>query len=192
MAQRIDAGISRLPVLGSAAFLLMLLQGPALAQDAPQPSPEKQETAVPEQPTGPLAGYLDDRSTPEALIRSYYNAINRQEYARAYSYYSEEGREPDFEKYANGYENTKSVTIALGKTEPEGAAGSIYWSLPLAIKSVSNDGKEEVFTGCYTIRIANPAMQEAPPFQPMSIMTGSLTPSEKSLEESVPERCDSP
>ncbi|GAB1582005.1 hypothetical protein [Phyllobacterium phragmitis] len=192
MAQRINAGISRLPALGSAAILLMLLQGQALAQDAPQPSPEKQETAVPEQPAGPLSGYLDDRSSPEALIRSYYNAINRQEYARAYSYYSEEGREPDFEKYAKGYENTKSVTIALGKTEPEGAAGSIYWSLPLAIRSATNDGKEEVFTGCYTIRIANPTMQEAPPFQPMSIMTGSLTPSEKPLEESVPERCESP
>ncbi|PRD42054.1 hypothetical protein C5748_18015 [Phyllobacterium phragmitis] len=191
MAKRINAGISQVPALRFAAILFMALQYPVLAQETPAPDAQN-NSAVQEEAAGPLSGYLDDRSSPEALIRSYYNAVNRQEYARAYGYYSEEGREPDFEKYAKGYENTKSVTVALGRTEPEGAAGSIYWSLPLAVKSISNDGKEEVFTGCYTIRMANPAMQEIPPYQPMSIMTGSLTPSQKPLEESVPERCETP
>ncbi|GGA82938.1 hypothetical protein GCM10011491_07970 [Brucella endophytica] len=158
-----------------AAFLLTALPGQAQEED-----------------TGPLAGYMDDRSSPEALIRSYYNAVNRKEYARAYSYYSEEGREPDFATYAKGYANTKSVTIALGNAQADGAAGSIYWSLPLAVKSVSTEGKEQVFTGCYTLRLASPANQAMPPYQPMSIMTGSLTPSEKSLEESVPEQCETP
>ncbi len=31
--------------------------------------------------------YLDDRSTPIQVLKSYYNAINRQEYVRAYSYW---------------------------------------------------------------------------------------------------------
>ncbi|WP_200834920.1 hypothetical protein [Phyllobacterium salinisoli] len=189
MAQRMDARIPRIPVLGAAAILFTALQYPAFAQMTPAP---ENNAATSEENLGPLAGYVDDRSSPEALIRSYYSAINRQEYARAYSYYSEEGREPDFEKYAKGYENTKSVNVAFGKTEPEGAAGSIYWSLPVAVKSVLNDGKEEVFTGCYTIRLTNPSMQETPPYQPMSIMTGSLTPSEKPLEESVPDHCETP
>jgi len=30
--------------------------------------------------------YIDNRSTPEALMASYVNAINRKEYVRAYSY----------------------------------------------------------------------------------------------------------
>ena len=30
--------------------------------------------------------YLDDRSTPVQVIKSYYNAIDTQEYVRAYSY----------------------------------------------------------------------------------------------------------
>ena len=34
----------------------------------------------------PEPDYLDDRSTAEAVIGSYYDAINRKEYARAYSY----------------------------------------------------------------------------------------------------------
>ena len=33
------------------------------------------------------AVYLDDRSTPAAVMLSYFNAINRHEYLRAYSYY---------------------------------------------------------------------------------------------------------
>jgi hypothetical protein len=33
------------------------------------------------------SGYLDDRSNPEAVVSSYYNAIDRREYARASSYF---------------------------------------------------------------------------------------------------------
>ncbi|HVY51583.1 MAG TPA: hypothetical protein VHA07_08475, partial [Devosia sp.] len=40
--------------------------------------------------------YLDDRSTPEAVIASFYNAINRQEYARAWSYYEDGEGVPAF------------------------------------------------------------------------------------------------
>jgi hypothetical protein len=35
----------------------------------------------------PEPGYVDDRSTPEALIRSLYDAVSRREYARAYAYW---------------------------------------------------------------------------------------------------------
>jgi hypothetical protein len=35
------------------------------------------------QGTAPEPDYLDDRSTPEAVVNSYYDAINRKEYARA-------------------------------------------------------------------------------------------------------------
>ena len=136
--------------------------------------------------------YRDDRSTPQALMESYYNAINRKEYARAYSYYSEEGREPDFKTFAKGYEGTKSVKVAVRKVDPDPGAGQIYWSLPIAIESEGDDGKKEVFTGCYTIRLTNPGMQEEPPYKPMQIMTGSLTKSPLAIEESVPESCEAP
>lgn len=136
--------------------------------------------------------YLDDRSTPQKLIESYYNAINRKEYVRAYSYYAEGTPEPDFSKYAQGYKDTQSVTIKLGSTEPDPGAGQIYWTLPLAIQSTRTDGKSEVYTGCYTISMTNPAMQELPPFKPMTISTGTLSKSPKTLEESVPVECEAP
>ena len=34
--------------------------------------------------------YLDNRTDSVALVRSLYNAINRKEYARAWSYYGDE------------------------------------------------------------------------------------------------------
>ncbi|MBJ6131540.1 hypothetical protein JAU75_01670 [Ochrobactrum sp. Q0168] len=174
------------------------------AEPTAQKKPEAAQTKAPVEETKPseqtqdaangvtVPEYRDDRSSPQALIESYYNAINRKEYTRAYGYYSEEGREPDFKAFVKGYENTKSVKVALRKTEPDPGAGQIYWSQPLAIEAESNDGKKEVFGGCYTIHLTNPAMQEEPPFKPIEIMTGSLSKSELELEKSVPEACEAP
>lgn len=169
---------------------------PAQAQTQKQEKPVE-ETKPSEQTQDASDGitvpdYRDDRSTPQALMESYYNAINRKEYSRAYSYYSEEGREPDFKTFAKGYEGTKSVKVAVRKVDPDPGAGQIYWSLPIAIESEGDDGKKEVFTGCYTIRLTNPGMQEEPPYKPMQIMTGSLTKSPLAIEKSVPENCEAP
>ncbi len=68
-----------------------------------------------------------------------------KEYTRAYSYYSEEGREPDFKTFVKGYEKTKSVKVALRKTEPDPGAGQIYWSQPLAIEAEDEDGKRSFY-----------------------------------------------
>ena len=186
--------------------MAFLHAGEAWAQNSPKTTPaeEPDKTAKPVEETKPseqtqdavdgvtVPDYRDDRSTPETLIESYYNAINRKEYARAYGYYSEEGREPDFKTFVKGYEKTKSVKVALRKTDPDPGAGQIYWSQPLAIEAETTDGKKEVFTGCYTIHLTNPGMQEEPPFKPMQIMTGSLTKSPLELEKSVPEACEAP
>ncbi|MEN5277931.1 hypothetical protein ABE527_13375 [Brucella sp. TWI432] len=174
------------------------------AQDGPKKAASAQEQVNPVEETKPseqtqdvadgaiLPDYRDDRSTPQALIESYYNAINRQEYARAYGYYSEEGREPDFAKFVKGYKGTKSVKVAVRKVEPDPGAGQIYWSMPVAIESESEDGKKQVFTGCYTINLTNPGIQAVPPYKPMQIMTGSLTKSPIEIEKSVPESCEAP
>ena len=70
--------------------------------------------------------YLDDRSTPEQLVRSLYNAINRQEYARAYTYF-DPAPAADFDTYVAGFENTVRVDLALGeaseKVPPEAPSG---------------------------------------------------------------------
>jgi len=149
-----------------------------------------QTQQVPTEPEQP--DYLDDRSTPQTLLQSYYNAINRKEYARAFSYLEDGTHEPDFNVFAEGFKDTKSVKVKLGDTQPDPGAGQIYWTLPLAIEATQNDGKSQVYTGCYTLHMSSPVLQELPPFKPMRILTGTLSKSPKGLEDSVPEECEAP
>ncbi len=133
--------------------------------------------------------YLDDRSTPQKLIESYYNAISHGYFAQAYGYFTEGSAPQDFAAWAKGYETTKSVTVKFGSTEPDPGAGQIYWTLPVAISATLNDGTVKVFAGCYKIHLSNPGMQTDPPFQPMGIVSGSLKETSKALEKAVPGSC---
>ena len=133
--------------------------------------------------------YLDDRSTPQKLIQSYYNAINQRQCARAYSYFTLDKAPKDFQSWSAGYAKTKSVSVQFGPTRPDPGAGEIYWALPVAIASLGTDGTTTVFAGCYTIHVANPGMQVDPPFQPMSINGAKLEESDKPIAEAVPDKC---
>jgi hypothetical protein len=64
----------------------------------------------------PASGnYIDDRSTPSQVIVSFYNAINRHEYLRAYSYWSDPANSlGPFSDYASGYQDTASVDLVFG------------------------------------------------------------------------------
>lgn len=135
-----------------ALLALSILAAPALAQDE--------------------APYLDDRSTPEAVISSYYNAINRAEYARAYSYFGLNDA-PDYDPWETGYSDTSHVEVSFGQSAEEGAAGSIYWTLPVKLDVTSSEEQHSYFAGCYTLRLAQPTNQ-APPFEPLHIVEGHL------------------
>lgn len=132
--------------------------------------------------------YIDDRSSAAAIVDSLYNAVNRKEFARAWDYFGDQKPAKDVAAFAKGYENATQVNITTGNVASEGAAGSTFYYVPVAIISFNKDGSEQVFAGCYTARLANPAIQE-PPFHPLHIEKGSLKPSELSYEEAVPESC---
>lgn len=143
--------------------------------------------ATPLQAQQPSA-YLDDRSSPEALVRSLYNAIGRKEYARAWDYFGDAKPSRDFASFVKGYENTTSVAVETGPASEEGAAGSIFYQVPVAIRATGQDGAETTFAGCYTARLTQPANQE-PPFRPMHLEKGTLTPAEGDLAEILPASC---
>lgn len=130
--------------------------------------------------------YLDDRSTPQALVKSLYNAINRKEFSRAWSYF---GTPPaaDLAAYENGYARTEGVSVVVGTPAQEGAAGSTVYTLPVAI-SATEGGEEKVFSGCYTLRLANPQIQ-AEDFKPLSIEKGALAPAKAPLDVALPTSC---
>lgn len=132
--------------------------------------------------------YVDDRSDPVSLIRSLYNAINNREYARAWSYFSAPPAD-SLEAYAAGYSDTSGVELRTGVPSEEGAAGSIYYRLPVAIEAHGTDGGARVFSGCYELRMANPGTP-TDEFTPLQIEGGTFTASDKPLNEALPASCD--
>lgn len=145
-----------------------------------------------------VPSYQDDRSSATALIQSLYNAIDRQEYLRAWSYYAantvasaeDEAAKTDYETFKKGYADTKYVTLLTGDESEEGAAGSTYYKVPVAIDAVDNAGKHSQFAGCYTLRLAQPTVQDAPPYQPLHIESGDLQPAKGELETILPKTCE--
>ncbi|WP_143594862.1 hypothetical protein [Thioclava sp. DLFJ5-1] len=119
--------------------------------------------------------YLDDRSTPAALVRSLYNAISLQQYARAWSYFADAEKERDYADFAKGYADTAAASVTVGPVTSEGAAGSIYTTLGVTVTAWTTDGSTESFGGCYVVRQIQPAIQE-PPFTPLQIEDGHLVP----------------
>lgn len=119
--------------------------------------------------------YLDDRSTVTGLIASYFNAINRKEYLRAYGYWRNpiEALGP-YEKYAQGYLETKWVEIRLGLIREGVAAGNIYFSVPVLIRAQTITGERQRFIGCFIVHQPQPAIQGIPPFMSMAIESASV------------------
>jgi len=132
--------------------------------------------------------YLDNRSTATDVVRSLYNAINRHEYLRAWSYFHEPER-PDFENFAEGYAETEFARLEVSNEGSEGAAGTVYWTVPVAIEAVRSDGTTKLFAGCYTLSQANPAIQATPPFQPIGIRKGEIRETSGSLQDAIPTDC---
>ena len=133
------------------------------------------------------ADYIDDRSSPAALMRSLYNAINRREYARAWSYFAQPPA-ADLEAYAAGYADTQTVELITGVAREEGTAGSFYYQLPVAIRAQAGDGSARVFSGCYTMRLQDPSVA-GDAFEPMHIESATLRPSDAELDEALPRKC---
>ena len=113
-------------------LLLLFAAAPAFAQELPV--------------------YLDDRSDAAALVASYYNAIARQEYARAWSYFGEAKPVADYAAFVAGYADTAAVELRTGAVTAEGVAGSLYETVPAAIAATGADGTVRVFAGAATRR----------------------------------------
>jgi hypothetical protein len=131
--------------------------------------------------------YIDDRSGPAALVRSLYNAIDGGEFARAYSYFATPPA-ADLETYAQGYATTERVDLTVGVPSEEGAAGSVYYRIPVVITAFEQGGAQTDFAGCYTLRMANPGVQTET-FEPLKIESGDLQPVPSGSQPALPTSC---
>jgi hypothetical protein len=139
---------------------------------SPTPTASASPTASPT--TAPDITYLDDRSSAEQLIRSYYDAINRRQSIRAYAYWEPSTTLPTYDTFAKGFADTTSAQVELGTVGGSPGAGQLYWSVPAAVFSTTSAGAQN-FVGCYTVHLARPEIQTAPPFKGMLISAGQVS-----------------
>ena len=121
--------------------------------------------------------FVDDRSTPESLLRSFYNAINRKEYVRAYSYIVTKGATtppPAYADFAAGYKNTGTVQLTFGTPTSDAGAGNINYTVPVKLAVKNSDGTTQNFSGNYTLHKAQPANFGQPPFEPLGISGATI------------------
>ena len=121
----------------------------------------------------PVTAYLDDRSSAEQVVRSYYDAIGRRQYLRAHGYWEPSPTLPTYDTFAKGFETTTAVQVELGTVGGSPGAGQLYWSVPAVVLSMTTTGTQ-AFVGCYTVHLGRPEIQTAPPFKPIAIQAGQL------------------
>jgi hypothetical protein len=176
-------------VYGAPPFSPMgIYQGTAIPADIQASDASMLSTACNDYPAGPMrvtiageslsidkSNFLDNRSGPIETVSSFLNALNRKQYVRAYSYYQNPAAYPgDYAPYAAGYAETDVITVTFGAVLSEGAAGSLYYKVPLALHVLTTTSARQTFVGCYTLRLAQPAVQGIPPFEPMGIIAGKF------------------
>jgi hypothetical protein len=120
-----------------------------------------------------------DWNDPVALLNSYYNAVNRHEYERAYSYWEHPG-DPNsapasFADFANGYAGTASVAVTTGPVVDGAAAGNIYFAVPTVLAATQTDGSLQRFAGCYLMHRANVETGDTTPPYPIGIRAARIT-----------------
>ena len=148
------------------------------ASSAPVASPTPSAVAQPSASASaaPATAYLDDRSSAEQVIRSYYDAIGRRQYLRAYWYWEASTTLPAYDTFAKGFEATTAVQVELGTVGGSPGAGQLFWGVPAVVLTTTTTGSQ-AFVGCYTVHLARPEIQTAPPFKPIAIQSGDVKPS---------------
>jgi hypothetical protein len=92
-----------------------------------------------------------------AVLQGYYAAINQRDFQRAWASWSDGGRSSGQteQQFADGFANTAQVALQPGAPgRMEGAAGSRYLEIPVAIQATQRDGTVHRYAGTYTMRRA--------------------------------------
>src|SRR5688500_12775687 len=113
--------------------------------------------------------YLDDGSTPELLLRSFYNAIARFELARAWGYLNPEFR-PEYEAFFTEFEHVEQVEVIIGFLDGYSRAGGVDYTVPVIVQLVDDHGEYSYRSGCMGVVWPFPDRWEPPPY-PMPYVT---------------------
>lgn len=89
-----------------------------------------------------------------AVVRDYYAAINRRDFARAHALWGDGGRASGQtpQQFADGFSDTTGVSVEiLAPGEVDAGAGQRHIEVPVALTATHADGRQQRFVGAYTL-----------------------------------------
>ena len=93
-------------------------------------------------------------ASPVDLLASYYNAINRKEYQRAYGYW--QNPPLPYNTFANGFSDTTGVQLIVQPpTHIDAGAGNLYTAIPTLLVAQHTDGSIHTYAGCIVTHKSN-------------------------------------
>lgn len=106
---------------------------------------------------------FDQRDHPVYVIASYYDAINRGDFARAYNYWRDQPPNSNtFQQWVQGFANVQDVRVlARLPVAYDGTAGTAHALVPVIVLATLKTGGQEIYAGCFhatntTAPIGNP------------------------------------
>lgn len=110
---------------------------------------------------GDVPAAFDDGTDPVRALVSYYNAINRAEYDRAYGYWRNPTQSES--EFADGFaETATSVATLRPASGIDAAAGNRHMLIGAIITAARTDGSTQLFSGCYAMWRAAEGVSENP------------------------------
>lgn len=133
----------------------------AAASSAPATTPTLEQTAsqVPASSSStPEVSSTIEHGTPEQALHTYYGAINAGDFSAAWDLWAHDGKASgqSLSAFSEGFAETRSSDVAVtGPVRTEGAAGSLYATVPVEVSATMKDGAHQDFTGHYVLRRVN-------------------------------------
>ncbi|MBR0551918.1 hypothetical protein [Stakelama marina] len=112
-------------------------------------------------PKSPVQDEAGDADAPKAaadVVKRYYADIDSGDYRAAYALWGDGGKDSKqtLEQFRDGFANTESTDVSTGDPgRSEGAAGSIYITVPVTVRAQLRNGTHQRFTGSYVLRRVN-------------------------------------
>lgn len=135
---------------------------PEIAMPPPGANPETgmaPELGPDGQPLSPAPTVQGEPTADDAVavVRDYYAAINARDFGRAYALWAggggASGQSP--QEFGDGFADTAGVSVELqAPGQVEGAAGSRFVEVPVAITATQRDGSVRRYVGAYALRRA--------------------------------------
>lgn len=99
----------------------------------------------------------DSKAAAIAVVTLYYSALDAGDYDTAWLQWGESGppkQTPD--GFRAGFAHTRSTRVTIGTVgDAEGAAGSIYLTVPVTVEATPDTGASQRFAGDYVLRRVN-------------------------------------